>query len=185
MLDPGVRSAAAAAGVCVAVAMVRPNTAFCCRACCRRLVLRQPKGRRQRGAAFIMSVGPRGASRWRWSGFEIRGRRKLKPRRIARFDWAVVGRKSWVRPHKNLFWPNQREAQFCSGTHAARPRQPHHDRLCSFCSSPPLHSVRHSPRHVCRRLPPLPPDRESEPGVSPVRSFGADTMALVNTTIPR
>lgn len=58
MLDPGVRSAAAAAvGLSVAVAIVRPNTTFCCRAC-RRLVLRQPKGRWQRGAAFIVSVGP-------------------------------------------------------------------------------------------------------------------------------
>lgn len=185
MLEPGVRSATAAAavGLSVAVAIVRPNTTFCCRAC-RTLVLRQPKGRRQRGAAFIVSVGPRGASRWRWSGFEIRGRRKFKPRRIARFDWAVVGRKFWARPHRNLSLPNQRGAQFCSGTHAARPRRPHHDRLCSFCSSP-LHSVCHSPRHVCRRLPPLPPDRESEPGVSPNRSFRADTMALVHTTIPR
>lgn len=166
MLDPGVRSAAAAAvGLSVAVAIVRPNTTFCCRAC-RRLVLRQPKGRRQRGAAFIVSVGPRGASRWRWSGFEIRGRRKFKPRRIARFDWAVVGRKFWAGPHRNLSLPNQRGAQFCSGTHAARPRRPHHDRLCSFCSSPSTASAillvmsaavcRHSLRIGSRNLASLP-----------------------------
>lgn len=167
MLDPGVRSAAAApaAGVSVAVAMVRPNTTFCCRAC-RRLVLRQPKGRRQRGAAFIVSVGPRGASRWRWSGFEIRRRRKLKPRRIARFDWAVVGRSPGSGPIKFVAAQSARGAVLFGNTRSSTPTtspRPALQLLLLPPSTPPvIHLImsaavcRHSLRIGSRNLASLP-----------------------------